>query len=437
MEWWWTLIILFSLLLFLFAIGMPVAFSFLLIDLVGAFLFWRGEAGLSQLILNVYESVTNFNFLPIPLFVLMGDFMFRSGMASKMMNVLEKWIGRLPGRLSILAVFGGAVFGALSGAGVASAAMLGSVLLPEMERRGYKKQMTLGPLLGSAGLDIMIPPSALGVILAVWGQLSIGKFLVAITLPGILMAILYVIYIVIRCSLQPHLAPSYEITSTPLFEKIKLTVLYVLPLGSIFFLAIGIIFLGVATPTEAAAMGSLGCFGLALIYRKFSWKVFKESVYGTLQVSVMIYMVFAGSTAFAQILAYTGSTQGLAELAVNSQLHPILVLVLMQVVCLIMGFFMDPVPIIMVTIPIFMPIIKTFGFDPLWFGTILLLNMQMATISPPFGTLLFVMKSVSPPHITMGDIYKSVYPFLGLDLIAMGIMIAFPSLILWLPGLMK
>jgi tripartite ATP-independent transporter DctM subunit len=437
MEWWVTLIILFGSLMFLFAIGMPVAFSFLLIDLIGVFVFWRGEIGLSQFILNVHDSVANFNFLPVPLFVLMGDFMFRSGMASNMMDALEKWIGRIPGRLSILAVFGGAVFGALSGAGVASAAMLGSVLLPEMEQRGYKKAMTLGPLLASAGLDILIPPSALGVILAIWGQLSIGKFLVAITVPGILLAFIYVLYIVIRCSLQPHLAPSYEIRKVPLSEKIKLTLLYVLPLGTVFFLAIGVIFLGVATPTEAAAMGSVGCVLLAVVYRDFSWKVFKESVYGTVQVSVMIFMIFAGSTVFAQILAYTGSTKGLAELAVNSQLHPIVVLVLMQLICLIMGFFMDPVAVIMVTIPIFMPIIKSFGFDPLWFGVIILLNMQMATISPPFGTLLFVMKSVAPRHVTMADIYTAVYPFLALDLLAMAIMIAYPPLLLWLPGLMK
>lgn len=436
MEWWVTLILLFGSLLFLFSIGMPVAFSFLLIDIVGVFIFWRGEIGLSQLILNIHESVANFNYLPVPLFVLMGDFMFRSGMASKMMEALEKWIGRLPGRLSILGVFGGAVFGALSGAGVASAAMLGSVLLPEMERRGYKKAMTLGPLLASAGLDILIPPSALGVILAIWGQLSIGKFLVAITVPGILLAFLYVLYIVIRCSIQPHLAPAYEITDVAFTEKVRLTVLHVLPLGTVFFLAIGVIFLGVATPTEAAAMGSLGCVALAVAYRDFSWKVFKESVYGTVQVSVMVFIIFAGSTAFAQILAYTGATKGLAELAVGSQLHPILVLALMQFVCLIMGFFMDPVAVIMVTIPIFMPIIKIFGFDPLWFGVIILLNMQMATISPPFGTLLFVMKSVAPPHITMGDIYKAVYPFLFLDLLAMAIMIAYPPLLLWLPGLM-
>jgi tripartite ATP-independent transporter DctM subunit len=214
------------------------------------------------------------------------------------------------GKVEHLAVFGGAIFGALSGAGAASAAMLGSVLLPEMEKRGYKNPMTLGPLLGSAGLDIMIPPSALGVILAILGRFSVGKFLVAITLPGLLMAGLYVIYIVVRCRLQPHLAPPYDVTLTPFSEKVRLTIYYVLPLGTVFFLAIGLIFLGIATPTEAAAMGAMGCLILAIFYRKLSLKVFRESLLGTMQVTVMIYMIFTGSTAFAQILQPGGPKTG-------------------------------------------------------------------------------------------------------------------------------
>ena len=436
MEWWLVLVIIFSGLLFLFAIGVPIAFSFLLIDLVGVFFFLRGEAGLSQLILSIYESVANFNLLPVPLFILMGDFMFRSGMAPKMMDVLDKWLGRLPGRLSLLAVFGGAVFGALSGAGAASAAMLGSVLLPEMEKRGYKHPMSLGPLVGSAGLEIMIPPSALGVLLAILARFSVGDFLVAIILPGLLMALFYAIYIIGRCWLQPYLAPTYETTRTPFFQKVKLTLRYVIPLGSIFFLAIGLIFLGVATPTEAAALGAFGSLLLALVYGKLNWPVLKESVSSVSQITVMIFMIFTGSTAFAQILAYAGATEGLVELATSLPLSPLLMLISMQVVMLIMGCFMEPLSIIMVTIPIFMPIAQTLNFNPIWFGTIMLLNMQMGCISPPFGMILFVLKGVAPPYITLGDVYRAAYPFVLLDLIMMAILIAFPPIVLWLPSLM-
>jgi tripartite ATP-independent transporter DctM subunit len=283
--------------------------------------------------------------------------------------------------------------------------MLGSVLLPEMEKRGYKNPMTLGPLLGSAGLDIMIPPSALGVILAILGRFSVGKFLVAITLPGLLMAGLYVIYIVVRCRLQPHLAPPYDVTLTPFSEKVRLTIYYVLPLGTVFFLAIGLIFLGIATPTEAAAMGAMGCLILAIFYRKLSLKVFRESLLGTMQVTVMIYMIFTGSTAFAQILAYTGAAQGLVELSVGLPFSPLMVLISMQLVLLIMGCFMEPVSILMVTMPIFMPITKIIGFDPIWFRTIMLLTCKWQPFRP-FGILLFVLKGVSPPHVTMGDVYR-------------------------------
>ena len=426
----------FGALFLLFVIGVPIAFSFLLVDLIGVFVFLRGEAGLSQLILSIYDSVSNFNLLPVPLFILMGDFMFRSGMAPKMMDVLDKWLGNLPGRLSLLAVFGGAIFGALSGAGVASAAMLGTVLLPEMEKRGYKHPMSIGPLLGSAGLDIMIPPSSLGVILAILGRFSIGKFLVAITLPGILMAFMYAVYIIGRCKLQPHLAPPYEAISASFSEKINLTARYVLPLGFVFFLAIGLIFLGIATPTEAAAMGALGSLLLAALYRKLNWPTLKASISSVLQITVMIFMIFTGSSAFAQILAYTGATQGMIELSVKFPLPPLMMLISMQIIMLVMGCFMEPMSIIMVTLPIFMPIAQNLHFDPIWFGTIMLLNMQMASISPPFGTILFVMKGVAPPNITMGDVYRAAYPFVVIDIIVMAMLIAFPPIVLWLPSFM-
>ena len=224
MEWWSILSLIFGAFIFLMLLGVPVAIAFMFINVIGVYVFWGGEMGLRHLTLSIYNSVTNFNLLPIPLFILMGDFMFRSGMAPKMMDAVDKWLGRLPGRLSLLAVFGGAIFGALSGAATASAAMLGSVLLPEMEKRGYKSPMSVGPLLGSAGLDIMIPPSALGVVLAAMARISIGQFLIAITLPGLLMAAIYAIYIILRAWLQPHLAPPYEVEPAPFSQKIMMTV---------------------------------------------------------------------------------------------------------------------------------------------------------------------------------------------------------------------
>jgi len=437
MEWWLLLVIIFATLIFLFLIEVPVAFSFLLINVLGFYFFMGGRAGLNQLILSIYESVTTFVLLPVPLFILMGDLMFRTGVAPRMIETLDKWLGRVPGRLSLLTVFGGAVFGAVSGASMASVAMLGSVVLPDMEKRGYKKPMSLGPILGSAGLDILIPPSAVGVVLAALGRFPVGKFLVAITIPGILLAVLYAIYVIVRCRLQPSLAPAYETTPTPLSEKINATLYYVVPLGSVFFLAIGLIFLGVATPSEAAALGALGSFGLALFYRSLNWKVFKETIASVLRVTVMVFMIIAGATAFSQILAFTGTTVELVMLSERLPLPPMLILVLMQIIVLIMGCFMEGISIIMVTIPIFMPIINALGFNPIWFGAILLLNLQVGGISPPFGMTLFVLKGVAPRHITMKDIYLAAYPFIALDILMMALMMAFPQITLWAPGLMK
>ena len=437
MEWWIVFLFIFFGLLFLFALGVPVAFSFLFVNLVGAYLFWGGSVGLSQLILSIYNSVTSFALIPVPLFVLMGEVMFHSGVAPRMMDVLDKWLGRIPGRLSLLAVGGGTIFATLTGSAMAGAAMLGSVLVPEMEARGYKKSMTIGPILGSGGLAIMIPPSALGVLLAGLALFSVGQFLVAIILPGLLMAILYAGYILVRCTVQPHLAPSYEMKHFPLSEKVVATVRYILPLGSILFLVVGLIFLGVATPTEAAALGALGCFVLAFFYRGLNWDLTKRSFSSTLDVTIMMFMILTGSMAFSQLLAFTGATQGLIKLAVGLPLPPILIIVSMQIVLLLLGTFMEPLTIMMVTIPIFMPIVKQLGFDPIWFGTIMLLNMEMATTSPPFGLVLFVMKGVAPPDTRMKDIYLSAIPFLICDLVVMVAIMAFPGVVLWLPSIMN
>jgi len=436
LEWWIIFLVIFFGLLFLFALGVPVAFAFLFVNLVGVYQFWGGTVGFSQLILSIYNSVTSFSLLPVPLFVLMGEVMFHSGIAPRMMDVLDKWLGRIPGRLSLLAVGGGTLFATLTGSAMAGAAMLGSVLVPEMEVRGYKKTMTIGPILGSGGLAIMIPPSALGVLLAGLALFSVGQFLVAIIIPGLLMACLYAGYILVRCIMQPDLAPPYEIRQVPLFEKVVATIRYILPLGSIIFLVVGFIFLGIATPTEAAALGALGCFVLAFLYRGLNWHLTKQSFTATLQVTVMMFMILTGSMAFSQILAFTGSTQGLIQLAVGLPLPPILIVVAMQVVLLLLGTFMEPLTIMMVTIPIFMPIIKQLGFDPIWFGTVMLLNMEMATTSPPFGLVLFVMKGVAPPDTRMKDIYLSAIPFLICDLVAMVVIMVFPGIVLWLPSLM-
>ena len=437
MEWYEVLAIIFVSLMVLLSVGVPVAFAFLIINVIGVYIFWNGVAGLNQLVLSVSNSITHFTILPVPLFILMGELMFRSGIAAKQMDVLDSWIGRVPGRLSLMAVGGGTLFSTLTGSGVAGTAMLGKILLPDMAKRGYKKPMTIGPILGSGGLAIMIPPSALGVLMASIGDFSVGDFLVAIIGPGLLMAVLYATYILIRATLQPELAPPY-ITETkePLGVRILNTLIYVFPILTIISTVIGLIFFGVATPTESAALGALAAFILAFLYRGLTWEITKESLKSTLMITVMMFMILTGSTAFSQILGFTGAAQGVVNLATSFDIEPIYVIFFMQILLLILGTFMEPLSIMMLTLPIYLPIVEALNFPIIWFAAIMLLNMQMASTSPPFGLQLFVMKGVAPKGTTMIDIYKSGLPFLSCDFVAMVAMLAFPPIVLWLPSQM-
>lgn len=438
MEWWLALLFAFGSLLVLLFAGMPIAFSFMLVNMVGVYLLWGGaSSGLNQLILSIQTSIATFTLVPVPMFILMGEVMFHSGVGFQMMDALDKWLGRIPGRLGLLAVGGGTLFASLTGSAMGSVAMLGSVLAPEMEKRGYKKQMSLGPILGSGGLAIMIPPSALGAVLATLGEFSVGKLLVAIIIPGLLLAAAFAIYILVRCKLQPDIAPPYETPPLPLREKVMALVKYVLPLFSIVFLVIGLMLLGVASPTEAAALGALGCFLVAALYRKLSWEVARKAVSAALSITVMIFMIIAGSTAFSQVLAFSGASQVLTQLTVSLPVAPIIILIMMQILLLVLGMFIEQVSIMMITIPIFMPIVRSLGWDPVWFGAIFLLNMEIAAITPPFGVSLFVMKAVGPAGTTMADIYRSAFPFVLLNLLVMALMMIYPPFSLWLPGMMR
>ncbi|NWG03386.1 MAG: TRAP transporter large permease subunit [Syntrophaceae bacterium] len=435
MDWLSLFIIILSSLIFLFFLGVPVAYSFLFINIFFAYLFW-GEIGLTQLILSIFRSISSFSLLPVPLFLLMGEIMFLFGIAQNMMETLEKWMGRLPGRLSLLAVVGGVLFATLSGSSMAGCAMLGQTLLPEMEKKGYKPQITLGPIMGCGTLAAMIPPSALGVLLACLAQISVGDFLLSIIFPGLLMAALFAFYIILRCYLQPEVAPRDEISRVSLREKIILSVKFILPLGLVIFAVIGLIIFGVATPTESAAVGALVCFVLAFLYKGFRGEVLKKAIVNSVKITVMMFMILSGASAFSQLLAYTGASQNLVQLAVGLPFPPIVILIIMQFILVLLGTFMEPLSILMVALPIYMPIIRQLGINPLPFCSVLLINMEMATISPPDGLVLYTMKAVAP-HYSMGEIYKASLPFVFIDIIAMAVIMVFPDIAMFLPSIAK
>jgi tripartite ATP-independent transporter DctM subunit len=274
------------------------------------------------------------------------------------------------------------------------------------------------------------------VLLASLGQISVGRFLLAIVIPGLLAATLIALYIVIRGVINPELAPMYDAESVSLAEKLKLTVLYILPLGLILFLVIGLIILGVATPTESAALGALGSFILAALYRSLTVEVMVNAFSGTLKITTMILFIIAGSTAFSQILSFTGVSSQLVQMVGGLAVSALVILLVMQLIVLIMGTFMEPVSIMLIVLPIFMPIAQTLGFDLLWFATLLLINIEVGLITPPFGIGLFAMKGAAPADTTMTQIYSAAFPMIVLYLILMALLIALPSLATWLPSLL-
>lgn len=437
MEWWLFLLLFFLGLGVLMIIGLPVAIAFLLVNLAGVYYLWGGVSGFNQLVLSIDSSISTFVLVPVPMFILMGSIMFHSGIAQRMIEVLDQWLGFVAGRLSVLAIGAGAVLGTLTGMAMGSVAMLGSTLTPEMERRGYAKSMSIGPILASGGLAILIPPSTLAIVLASLGGFSVAKILIGIIVPGILLAILCIGYIVIRATLRPEEAPAYEAPRVPLGRRLHDASLYLVPPVCIVVMIIGLIFFGTATPTEAAAIGTFLTFVLALLYRKLNWQVLVKGVSSATMLSVMILIILTGSAAFSQLLSFSGATAAITNLAGDLPVPPILLLIFMQLIVMFLGMFIEQTSIVLVTIPIFLPIVHQMGWDPIWFGIIMMVNLEMATITPPFGLSLFVMKGIAPRNTTMGDIYRAAIPFILINILLMAIMIAVPDLVMWLPGMMK
>jgi tripartite ATP-independent transporter DctM subunit len=434
-EWWLILSIIFGSLLLLLAVGVPVAFAFLIINLAGAALLQGGAGAFQQLIHSIYGSVTSFSLLPIPLFVLMGEILWQTNIAARALTALDRLLGRLPGRLSLLTVTSGTIFAALSGSTIANTAMLGSLLLPDLKKRGYADDLSMGAIMASGALAMLIPPSALAVIFAVIAKISIGKVLIALIAPGLLLAVLYAAYIMLRATWNPSAAPAYDVKQASGREKLMGLVLYVAPLSFVVFMVIGVMVLGVATPTEAAAFGCVGSILLAGAYRDLSWKRFRDSIEGTLRISAMMLVIMASAIGFSQLLAYSGGSRGLLEYVMSFNASPIMLLILMQLILLVLGCFMEQIAIMLITLPIFMPIIKAAGIDPIWFAVVCLINLEVALLTPPFGLLLFVMKGAAP-NVNMQQVYTAALPFLLIDIVVIGLLIAFPGIATMFAGLM-
>jgi len=437
MEWYLALAFLLSMIIFFMGAGMPIAFAFLGANVIGSWYFMGGESGVTQLLNNGFGGLSKFSLVPIPLFLLMGELFFQTGLGMKMFNAIDRLMGKVPGRLSYVTVVGGTAFSTLSGSSMGSTALMGSLLVPEMERRGYKKHMSIGPILGTGGLAIIIPPSALAVLLGTLAQVDIAKLLIAGIIPGLVLASFYVLTIFIHTKLDPDAAPAYEVAAISLLSKLKLIATDVIPMIGVMVMIVIMMLTGFATPSESAAFGALGVVILGFIYRCMTWQAFKKSIIGALKVTLMAYLIVFGSATFSQLLAFSGASSGLIHWATSFDLTPIFMLLAMFGVLLLLGTFMEQISIMMLTVPFFFPLAETLGFDLVWFGIIMLLALEIGFTTPPFGLLLFVMKGVAPPGTTMGEIYSAAMPFIFCSLFLVLLMIFFPAIALWLPSLMN
>ena len=443
MSWWGALSLMMGGLVVLLAIGVPVAFAFLAINVAGALLFMGGEAGLGQLVRNFADAVTKIELAPIPLFILMGELMYRSRMAEHAIDAVDRLIARVPGRLAVVAVTGGTIFSALSGSTIATTAMLGNTMLPDMLKRGYKPVMAMGPIMAIGGVDMLIPPSALTVLLATLAsgmssaRMPVADLLIAGIVPGLIMSVMFIAYIVGRCAIDPTLAPRYAAARHSWRERLLPFVKYVLPLFIIVVVVIGSIFAGIASPTDSAALGCSATVLVALAYRALSMRALVKALTETALVTVMILFIIGASVSFAQIISLSGATEGaLGEIGrlPFSRLEFILSMI---AILLVLGCFVDQVSMMLLTLPFFMPLVATLGVDPVWFGCLFLISMQIGLLSPPFGLLLFVMKGVAPPETTLGEISRAAAPFIVLMLVTLILVLFLPGIATWMPSLIS
>ena len=436
MDWVSALMLLLGLLVAFMATGVPVAFAFFAVNIVGAIVFLGGEAGLEQLARNSMASLTSFTLAPIPLFLLMGEILFHTGIAFKAIDAIDGLIARVPGRLSIVSVVAGTVFSSLSGSTIANTAVLGKVLLPDMLRRGYHPAMAMGPIMAAGGIAILIPPSALAVLLGSLANISISRLLIAGIVPGLLMSLLFLGYVVGRCWLDPRLAPLYDVRHLTWWQRVRPVLIYVLPLFGIFVVVVGSIMTGLATPTESAALGCVATVVAVAAYRRLRWRDLLLAVRETAQISVMILFIIVASTAFSQILAFSGAANGLLRLIGESNSSALAVLVGMLLILLFLGAFMDQVSMMMITVPFFIPLASSLGIDLIWLSVLMLIVMEVSFTTPPFGLLLYVMKGVAPPETSIQQIYLAALPFIILELFVLALLMAFPILATGLPDLM-
>jgi len=366
----------------------------------------------------------------------MGELLFRSGTMDVLFDSIDKLVGRVRGRQYVLVIVLSAVFGALSGVAMAVAAMLGRAIMPGMIARRYDRGVAAGLIISGASLAPIIPPSLLAIIVGSIADVSIAKLLISGVLPGLLLGGIFLVYVFVRIAMNPNLAPSNVVSerSDTSTSEMVMAIVRILPFVIVIISVMGFIMMGIATPSESAATGVVGALITAGIYRNLTLKMIWDSVMASITVSAMILAIMAMSKMFTQLLAFTGATSQLVELVANLGFGPLVMVLIMLAVPFLLCMFIDTIAVILLTIPIYQPVVNALEFDPVWFWLLFLINITLGAITPPFGYTLFAFKAVVP-DMSISNIYKAIWPFVLLFLAGIGLIIVFPGIATWLPNL--
>lgn len=419
--------------------GFPVAFVFGSLGLIFGLVNW-GPGQIWHLFpIRVYGVLSEYIFACVPLFVFMGCIIERTGIAEVAFGVMHKWFGPIRGGLAVATVFICTLFAATTGIIGASVVTMGLLALPAMISRGYHKPLATGCVCAGGTLGILIPPSIMLIIYAPMAGISVAKMLFAAIIPGLVLSALYILYILIICFIKPNWGPSLANEERPkmqFWSTVREGAFSLFPFIFLILAVLGTIFFGLAAPTEAAAMGSAGSLLLAAIYRKLTFKNLKEAAYSTLRISTMVIFVAIGANLFTGTFLGIGGGEVVADFLVGLGLSPHGIFILVLVIVFFLGMIMDWLGILFIMIPIFAPLLKKFGFDPLWTGTVICVLLQTSFLTPPFAYAIFYLKGIAPEGVTIQDIYRGVIPFVILQCIGVALVLTFEPLSLWLPSLM-
>jgi tripartite ATP-independent transporter DctM subunit len=424
----------FGSLFFLLGLGLPVAFSCGSVGVIFTAVL-QGPAAVNLVSTRIFGLMTNYLLAAIPLFIFMACILERSGIIEDLYELVYQWFGVLKGGVATATIFACTMLAAMVGVIGASEVTMGVIALPQMLKRQYDKFIACGSILAGGTLGILIPPSVMLIVYGLVDNSSIGRLYAGAIFPGLLLASLFIVYVTTRCYINPRLGPPVpKEERLPLGERVKLIGRVIAP-AILIFLVLGTIFTGIAAPTEAAGVGAAGAIILTSIQRRLKWKGLIQAAENTLKSSAMVMWTIFGANIFVGLYVMVGGGKFVTDLLLGSGLSPWGIIIIMQFILIFLGCFIDWVGIIMLCVPIFGPIVRQLGFDPVWFGVLFATNLQISFLSPPFGYALFYLKGVAPPEVSTTDIWKSSAPFIALQVLGVILVMVFPQIALFLPSI--